>query len=178
MFIVSEAKHEKYVRVGDNLETKVEISLEEALAGPIRHKLVRGLGEKAGWMEVQVPENFAKAGAQTVVPGAGMPIRKEGKVVGNGDLIVKCVSRSAFLDRLTDPFCFTDTTFNSPPGWLPIKGITGAVSFRKPEPLLRRVFLICSPLGIESFIYLARFFVILLIVFLLAFHLFPGSLHQ
>ncbi|KAF8519528.1 hypothetical protein JB92DRAFT_1985649 [Gautieria morchelliformis] len=70
VFIVEEMPHERFVRQGSALVARVQIPLVDALTGEGRSILVRGLNDKD-------------------VKGAGMPIRKQGKIVGQGDMVIQ-----------------------------------------------------------------------------------------
>jgi DnaJ family protein B protein 4 len=89
VFIVEEVPHERFVRQGSSLVTRVEISLLEALIGEGRKILVKGLNGLD--IEVNVPAGVIKPGEECRVTGAGMPIRKQGAITGRGDMIIMYV---------------------------------------------------------------------------------------
>ncbi|KAG8778463.1 hypothetical protein FRC16_003833, partial [Serendipita sp. 398] len=73
------------------------ISLVEALTGSGSSRQINVLDGRRP--SVNVPPSIVKPGAQTRVAGYGMPIRKDGQVKQNGDLIVKW--EIAFPEKLT-----------------------------------------------------------------------------
>jgi len=87
VFVVEEAPHDKFTREGNDLITTEKLALVDALTGTSSTRTVTGLDGKK--IAVPVPVPVVKPGAQTRVPGHGMPIRKEGQVRSRGDLIVK-----------------------------------------------------------------------------------------
>ena len=87
VFVVEEAPHDKFTREGNNLNTTEKLSLVDALTGTGSTRTITGLDGKK--IPVPVPVPVVKPGAQTKIPGHGMPIRKEGQVRSRGDLIVK-----------------------------------------------------------------------------------------
>lgn len=92
--MIEEASHSRFTREGSTLRLKdVELDLVEALTGDgSMMKRIRGLGGEE--LLVPIPPAVVRPGDMTRVPGAGMPLRRGGKVVGRGDLIVQCVSIS------------------------------------------------------------------------------------
>jgi DnaJ homolog subfamily B member 4 len=99
VFIVEEMPHERFVRQGSALVARVQIPLVEALTGEGRSILVRGLNDKE--VEVRIPPAIIKPGDEYRIEGAGMPIRKQGKIVGQGDMVIQFVHASAQLSSLT-----------------------------------------------------------------------------
>ncbi|KAF8525954.1 hypothetical protein BU17DRAFT_83458 [Hysterangium stoloniferum] len=87
VFIVEEAPHERFVRQGSSLVARVDISLLEALTGEGRNIFVKGLDGQD--IEVNIPPGVVKPGDEFRVAGAGMPIRKQGAIVGKGDMIIR-----------------------------------------------------------------------------------------
>jgi DnaJ family protein B protein 4 len=86
VFVVEEKPHDRFTREGNDLVTKVQIPLLEALAGTGGKKVVEALDGRK--LQVPVPSGIVKPGQKTTVPGEGMPVRKEGAVKKKGDLIV------------------------------------------------------------------------------------------
>jgi len=91
VFVVEEKPHGVFERQGNDLVSKVKISLLEALAGGSSGgritKTIEHLDGRK--VQVQVPLPVVKPGQTTIVVGDGMPIRKEGVAQKKGDLIVK-----------------------------------------------------------------------------------------
>ncbi|VBB18771.1 hypothetical protein YASMINEVIRUS_1303 [Yasminevirus sp. GU-2018] len=86
IFVVKQKLHDVYDREENNLVTNVEITLKEALNGFVKE--LTGLdGEKIqlDLKKTKLPES----NSIHVIPNKGMPVRKEGKIIGRGDLIVK-----------------------------------------------------------------------------------------
>lgn len=79
-FILNEAKHPTYRRVGNNLHVTCAISHEQAAAGC--HVEIPSLSDEGFVLRVEVPEGTTN-GDQIVIPGKGWPNRKQ-----KGDLIV------------------------------------------------------------------------------------------
>jgi DnaJ family protein B protein 4 len=97
VFVVEEKPHDRFVREGDNLVTKLPISLVDALTSPGGTRTVDSLDSKKH--KVTLPTGVIKPGMETRIPGAVMPIRKEGGIKGRGDIIVRWDVQ--FPDRLT-----------------------------------------------------------------------------
>ena len=87
VFVVEEAPHDRFTREGNDLITTEKLALVDALTGTLSTRTITGLDGKK--IPVAVPGPVVKPGAQTRVPGHGMPIRKDGQVRSRGDLIVK-----------------------------------------------------------------------------------------
>lgn len=99
VFIVEEMAHERFVRKGSLLVTRVQISLLEALTGDGRSVLITDLHGKE--IEVHIPPGVIKPGDECCIEGAGMPIRKQGKILGRGDLVIRFVHASLISYHLT-----------------------------------------------------------------------------
>ncbi|KZT40037.1 hypothetical protein SISSUDRAFT_984061 [Sistotremastrum suecicum HHB10207 ss-3] len=98
VFVVEELPHERFLRVGSTLRGRMEMTLAQALAGEGGVYHITGIdGEK---IAVPVPASPVKLGTETTVKGAGMPIRKDGQVVGRGDLVIEW--DILFPERLLD----------------------------------------------------------------------------
>lgn len=89
VFIVEEIPHSRFVRQGSALVARVQIPLSEALAGDGRSIFLDGLNGKE--IEIRVPPGVIKPGSEHRIEGAGMPIRKQGKIVGKGDMLIRFV---------------------------------------------------------------------------------------
>lgn len=96
VFVLEEAPHERFTRDGNNIITTEKISLLEALTGGVTRQIPVLDGRRPS---AKTPTGVVKPGAETRVPGYGMPIRKDGQVKSNGDLVVKW--DVVFPDRLT-----------------------------------------------------------------------------
>ena len=102
VFIVEEISHERFVRQGSTLVARVQITLLEALTGDGRSILLKALNGTE--VEVLIPPGVIKPGDETRIAGAGMPIRKQGKIIGQGDMVIRfvetsvCVSLSSRAD--------------------------------------------------------------------------------
>jgi len=99
LFVVEEKPHDRFTRDGDNLHVKVNIPLVDALCGPqpgSKPPSVIGIDGKT--LTPTLPTGVIKPGTQVRVRGEGMPKRKEGKVIGKGDLVVDW--NIIFPDRL------------------------------------------------------------------------------
>ncbi|PCH42046.1 DnaJ-domain-containing protein [Wolfiporia cocos MD-104 SS10] len=97
VFVVEEKPHDRFVREGNDLITHVSLPLVDALAGEGGKRTVEALDGRK--LQVTIPSGVVKPGQQTLVPGEGMPIRKESSVRRKGDLKVKW--DITFPDRLT-----------------------------------------------------------------------------
>jgi len=97
VFNVEEKPHSRFSRDGNNLICNLQLPLVEALAGGGTKRAIEHLDGKT--IQVTIPTGVVKPGQRTIVPGQGMPVRKEGQVRTKGDLIV--VWDVIFPDRLT-----------------------------------------------------------------------------
>jgi len=90
VFVVEEKPHEVLKRAGNDLIATLKISLVDALTGaPGNNRITRVLELLDGRrVQVPAPVGIVEPGAETRIPGEGMPIRKGG-VKSKGDLIVK-----------------------------------------------------------------------------------------
>lgn len=107
VFIVEEEPHPRFTRLGDDLVVSVQVPWADAhppsYVYPPREgseKLahddevyVQGLdGEE---FALSIPRTLVESADGTRIVGAGMPARKGGRIVGKGDLIVRCVTPSS-----------------------------------------------------------------------------------
>lgn len=112
VFVVEDAPHPRFRRDGDDLVVPVQVPWadkhrrrypraegtdaasddtdEDAATGPLDEEVyVRGLdGDEYA---VAIPRTLVEAADGTRIYGAGMPVREDGKVVGKGDLVIRCV---------------------------------------------------------------------------------------
>lgn len=96
IFVVEEKPDDTFSREGNDLVAQMSVDLVEALTGspPLTpsspktatHVLEMLDGRK---LRVPLPVGVVKPGAETRIPGEGMPIRKEGHAKKKGDLVVK-----------------------------------------------------------------------------------------
>jgi DnaJ-class molecular chaperone len=83
VFVIREEQHSKFIRVGSNLLTTKHISLDSALKGfSIRITLIDGSAQI-----IKVPKMKTSKYIHRL-SGKGMPIRKGGRVIGYGDLLI------------------------------------------------------------------------------------------
>ncbi|KAG9102423.1 hypothetical protein FS749_000013 [Ceratobasidium sp. UAMH 11750] len=99
VFVVEEKEHPRFKRDGDDLITTCKIPLLEALAGDGGATQTIELldGTKR---PVRTPASIVKPGQKSRIPGLGMPVRKDGKVIRKGDLVVEW--EVVFPERLSD----------------------------------------------------------------------------
>ncbi|EUC64834.1 chaperone protein DnaJ [Rhizoctonia solani AG-3 Rhs1AP] len=99
VFVVEEKEHARFKRDGEDLITTCKVPLLEALAG--EGGATQSIELLDGTQRtIRTPASIIKPGQETRIPGLGMPVRKEGKVVRKGDLVVKW--EVVFPDRLTE----------------------------------------------------------------------------
>ncbi|KAF8589451.1 DnaJ-domain-containing protein [Ramaria rubella] len=97
VFVVEEKPHPRFTRDGNDLITKLELSLVDALTGSGSTKTIDTLDGRK--IRVSPPPGVVKPGFESRVSGEGMPTRKSGIAKSRGDLIVKW--DVIFPDRLT-----------------------------------------------------------------------------
>ena len=83
IFIVKEKAHPIYKRVGNDLIMECQISLHEALNG--FNKNIKLLNDKT---ELITISKLSHSKDTHIIKKLGMPIRKDGKVIGYGNLII------------------------------------------------------------------------------------------
>jgi len=83
VFIVKQIPHNLYTRIDNNLHITYTVSLYDALNG--FQKTVKTLNGKR---EIIVINNLVESNYKYIIKNGGMPIRKNSKIVGHGDLIV------------------------------------------------------------------------------------------
>lgn len=98
MFVVEEKPHPRFTRDGNDLRAKPDISLVDALTGSGTPKILDMLDGRKIRVPPPIP-GIVKPGAETKIPGEGMPIRKAAAGKNRGDLIV--IWNVIFPDRLT-----------------------------------------------------------------------------
>lgn len=97
VFVVEEKPHPRFTREDNDLVTKLQIPLVDALAGSGGPKIVDTLDGRK--IRVSPPAGIVKPGSESRIVGEGLPIRKAGVAKNRGDLIVRW--DVAFPDRLT-----------------------------------------------------------------------------
>jgi hypothetical protein len=115
VFVVEQEPHDAFTRVGHDLYVSLQVPWRESCPRPYASSssvssdstedddlwfgdesvYVRALDGKE--YALPIPRSLVEAADGTHVRGMGMPIRKHGKIVGHGDLIVKCVASSRLL---------------------------------------------------------------------------------
>ncbi|WVR06070.1 hypothetical protein IAU60_003098 [Kwoniella sp. DSM 27419] len=91
-FVVEEKKHNRFERVDDDLITRLNITLSQALLGPDGGGPITKEVEQLDGRRIQVslPEGqIVQPGQETRIAGEGMPVSKAGSAKRSGDLIVK-----------------------------------------------------------------------------------------
>jgi DnaJ family protein B protein 4 len=99
VFVVEEKGHARFKRNGEDLITTCKVPLLEALTGEGDTTQIIELLDGTQ-RAIRTPASIIKPGQEMRIPGLGMPVRKEGKVVSKGDLVVKW--EVVFPDRLTE----------------------------------------------------------------------------
>lgn len=105
VFVVEEAPHPHFTRVGDDLHVSVQVPWADGASRPYssasdgtaseedgepdEEAYVKGINGKE--YVVPIPRSLVEAADGTRIVGAGMPIRKDGKTVGKGDMVIKYV---------------------------------------------------------------------------------------
>lgn len=89
VFVVEEKPHERFKRDGDDIIATVKIPLVDALCGPSKPPTIVGLDGKTHTVPLPSGGGVIKPNTRARLSGLGMPRRKEGKVVGKGDLVVE-----------------------------------------------------------------------------------------
>ena len=85
IFIIKQKCHDKFIRDGNDLIYTLDISLDEALNG--FEKNMKNLdGEN---ITIKLTEGISESNFTYKINNKGMPIRKDGKVNGRGDLLIK-----------------------------------------------------------------------------------------
>ena len=89
VFVIEETPHERFRRVKDDLVMDVKLPWVKSLKEDVTQLSLQGLDGELN-LVICYPGNMATQGTY-VVPAAGMPVRRHGKVVGRGALIVRYV---------------------------------------------------------------------------------------
>ncbi|EMD33980.1 hypothetical protein CERSUDRAFT_97905 [Gelatoporia subvermispora B] len=100
IFVVEEIPHPRFRRIDDDLLVSVHVPWSDTSAQPrpfvsspesaqkaLEDAFVLGLGGDEYFLPI--PRSLAEGASGTQIIGAGMPIWREGKVIGKGNLIVK-----------------------------------------------------------------------------------------
>lgn len=101
VFVVEEEPHPRFTRVDDNLIVSVQIPWADTHPRVFVYPQ-RDESEKTGYDDevyvqgidgeefaLSIPRTLVEGADGTRIVGAGMPVRKGGKIVGKGDLIVR-----------------------------------------------------------------------------------------
>lgn len=105
VFVVEEQPHAAFARAGDDVLVSVQVPWADAPPRPYSSTSdateddADAFGEEAVYVRalggreysVPIPRSLVEAADGTRIVGAGMPVRKGGKLLGRGDLIIKCV---------------------------------------------------------------------------------------
>lgn len=97
VFVIEEKPHPRFTREDNDLVTKLQIPLVEALTGSGGAKTIETVDGRK--IRVSPAAGVVKPGTESRIVGEGMPIRKAGVAKNRGDLIVKW--EVVFPDRLT-----------------------------------------------------------------------------
>ena len=84
IFIIKEIPHERFKREGDNIVMTIDVTLKEALEGFTKTLIAiddETLNINSGPMK--------KSDQELAIKGYGMPMRKGGRTVGKGELIIR-----------------------------------------------------------------------------------------
>ncbi|KAF8656262.1 hypothetical protein AX16_002698 [Volvariella volvacea WC 439] len=87
-FIVKEASHDRFLRIDDDLYVDVRLPYIESFRRERGRVHIEGLSDEKWWIEINYPKTKSWQGLYPI-EGAGMPIRKDSKVVGRGRLVVR-----------------------------------------------------------------------------------------
>ena len=82
VFVIKQKTHDRFIRDNNDLIMTLDISLEEALHG--FDKTIIGINGKS--IKILLKNGIAESKYIHRVSNEGMPIRKEGKIIGYGDL--------------------------------------------------------------------------------------------
>jgi DnaJ homolog subfamily B member 4 len=86
IFIVKQKPHDVFTRDGNNLVTTLDITAKDIQTG-IKREIVGIDGEK---LSINIPKNIiSDSNYVHKILKKGMPIRKEGKNIGRGDILIK-----------------------------------------------------------------------------------------
>lgn len=88
VFVVQEISHSRYKREGSNLIANIQVPVEDASVGNLFISLPGLDGKK---VEITTPPGVINPGDQFIIRDAGMPIRRQGKFIGKGDMIIRLV---------------------------------------------------------------------------------------
>jgi DnaJ C terminal domain len=92
VFVIEEASHERFRRVKDDLIVDVKLQLPGSRRGEVGPRVaLEGLNGEMLDFVIDYPTDRTLLNGRVVVPGAGMPVRRKGEIVGRGDLLVRWV---------------------------------------------------------------------------------------
>ncbi|KAF9560500.1 hypothetical protein CPC08DRAFT_750439 [Agrocybe pediades] len=87
-FIIEEAPHDRFIRLFDDLIMDVRLPWVDGLRQQGGKVPFMGIDGRSLVVQIDYPKDKSMKG-RSMVKGAGMPIREQGKVVGRGNLIVQ-----------------------------------------------------------------------------------------
>ncbi|KAH9481292.1 Protein psi1 [Psilocybe cubensis] len=87
-FIIEEAPHERFVRLYDDLVMDVRLPWVDSLRRQGGKVPFMGIDGRSLIIQIDYPRD-KKLNGRSIIKGAGMPIREQGKIVGRGDLIIQ-----------------------------------------------------------------------------------------
>jgi DnaJ-class molecular chaperone len=87
VLVVKHKPHTRFEREGDDLLCCLQLSLVESLTSIGGAKTIEMLDGRM--VTVDVPSAVVTPGQRTLVQGEGMPIRRDGAIVGKGNLVVQ-----------------------------------------------------------------------------------------
>jgi DnaJ-class molecular chaperone len=88
VFVVEEAAHDRFTRLGDDLSLDLRISWTDDLRRHPKRVGIRGLDGEELSIYIEYARDRVLTGSHGI-RGAGMPIRRHGEVCGRGNLIVR-----------------------------------------------------------------------------------------
>ncbi|KAL7419346.1 Molecular chaperone (DnaJ superfamily) [Cryptotrichosporon argae] len=91
-FVVEEKPHNRFERIDDDLVTKINITLSQALLGPDGGGSITKEVEQLDGRRITVslpPGQIVQPGQETRVAGEGMPVSKAGSAKKRGDMLVR-----------------------------------------------------------------------------------------
>ncbi|PPQ94471.1 hypothetical protein CVT25_001104 [Psilocybe cyanescens] len=87
-FIIEEAPHDRFVRLFDDLVMDVRLPWVDSLRRQGGKVPFMGIDGRSLIIQIDYPRDKKLVG-RSIIKGAGMPVREQGKIVGRGDLIIQ-----------------------------------------------------------------------------------------
>lgn len=114
VFVVEEQPHGCYTRVDNDLHVSVQVPWADGPSRPYSSSSAESeddaeaFGDEAVYVKalngreyaIPIPHSLVEAADGSRIVGAGMPIRKHGKILGKGDLIIKCVLSCSITPKI------------------------------------------------------------------------------